>query len=787
MSTVSPPAPLSRQQEKAELQHLNERYKAYIAKVRKMREEANMVDSSALLNSIRMLEDEIEVIKNMYEKELNNLRHQLEDTSAARTSADTQAYRNEKMATDLQDRLSVENQRCRGLNDDLASMQRLCSQKEVDLQTSHANIADLTRKLRDVEDDYASLQRTSDDLQHGFDQECVLRKEAQDSNQILLGKLDFQKKVNDEEIAELKHTLDDKANHILALEAKVRELARPDNTLQEMLDRVKRAAAEELQRFKDESEAAYHRNLQELRDQMDLDATNMAQLADENNRLVKEVDTLNNSNQELKNRVLAVEQMNNSMNTQMDMERERSAVHVRALEDKLRDMQDSLVQKMREITLATDGKAPMRAEIEALKVLVEEEENKLRHIPPASTYAPTTLSATSTNTYLPRPKTVSPVRSSYFENKTGLSTSYTAKASKIRPVSVPATMGQGKDYFDSIFGDLQKSTLIYPRLHPKSSPPGVYRVPTMSHDYTTATSSTTGNIKFLEINPDGRFVRLFNTSAAYEEEVGGYMIQQNVGGHPVAVYRFPPRTKFRPSSTITIWAASSLAKHNPPTDLLWKEQHKWGTGPECTTILCKPNGQAVAWTTAAHRFSNVAQSYDQQSDSSIDQNIADDDKSGESNPNPAFEVQINGRPTTVLRRKKTGQSSLSPAKHPTGQYPRNCTHPATGEARVCTLGNDGSSLCRQSRSQNSKPVPDRTPGVLYASGGAGATRTGSAPLRKSLRTTPKKSGTIRVSTTQPNPFMSPHHQHYANINKINSNHHVTFQPPLFRPPVVSSW
>ena len=70
------------------------------------------------------------------------------------------------------------------------------------------------------------------------------------------------------------------------------------------------------------------------------------------------------------------------------------------------------------------------------------------------------------------------------------------------------------------------------------------------------------------------------------------MIQQNVGGHPVAVFRFPPRTKFPLESTMTIWSGSQDAiEHQPPKDWVWKEQHKWGTGPECTTILCKPNGQ----------------------------------------------------------------------------------------------------------------------------------------------------------------------------------------------------
>ena len=70
------------------------------------------------------------------------------------------------------------------------------------------------------------------------------------------------------------------------------------------------------------------------------------------------------------------------------------------------------------------------------------------------------------------------------------------------------------------------------------------------------------------------------------------MVQQNVGGHPVAVFRFPPRSKFPPDATITIWAAMNDPQlHNPPTDFFWKEQQKWGTGPECTTILCRANGQ----------------------------------------------------------------------------------------------------------------------------------------------------------------------------------------------------
>ncbi len=68
-----------------------------------------------------------------------------------------------------------------------------------------------------------------------------------------------------------------------------------------------------------------------------------------------------------------------------------------------------------------------------------------------------------------------------------LNYSFSIPTAERRPASVPVTtMGQGKDYFDSMFGDLQKSRVIYPKLHPKSSPP--VRLASTTHDYTTATS-----------------------------------------------------------------------------------------------------------------------------------------------------------------------------------------------------------------------------------------------------------------------------------------------------------
>ena len=66
------------------------------------------------------------------------------------------------------------------------------------------------------------------------------------------------------------------------------------------------------------------------------------------------------------------------------------------------------------------------------------------------------------------------------------------------------------------------------------------------------TSSATGNVKLFEIDENGAYVRVHNTSGTRTEDIGGYLLQQNVAGHPVAVFRFPPRTKLRPGHTATV-------------------------------------------------------------------------------------------------------------------------------------------------------------------------------------------------------------------------------------------
>ncbi|XP_069037812.1 uncharacterized protein [Lepisosteus oculatus] len=108
-------------------------------------------------------------------------------------------------------------------------------------------------------------------------------------------------------------------------------------------------------------------------------------------------------------------------------------------------------------------------------------------------------------------------------------------------------------------------------------------------------SSSAGLLEVKEVNSAGHFVRLRNTSPDRNTDLGGYMLQQRVGGAPVSLYRIPPHTWVPSGQCITIWAGGAKVSHNPPSDLVWHELLRFRTGSECATVLCKPSGQPVAW------------------------------------------------------------------------------------------------------------------------------------------------------------------------------------------------
>ncbi|CDQ75344.1 unnamed protein product [Oncorhynchus mykiss] len=111
-------------------------------------------------------------------------------------------------------------------------------------------------------------------------------------------------------------------------------------------------------------------------------------------------------------------------------------------------------------------------------------------------------------------------------------------------------------------------------------------------------SSPSGSVGITDVQLQGLLVRLGNSSQR-EQDIGGFRLQQNVAGRPIAEFLFPPRTLLQPASSVTVWSEASGRKTPSPGDLGWVGLECIMLGPECATVLCKDNGQAIAWYTPA--------------------------------------------------------------------------------------------------------------------------------------------------------------------------------------------
>lgn len=106
-------------------------------------------------------------------------------------------------------------------------------------------------------------------------------------------------------------------------------------------------------------------------------------------------------------------------------------------------------------------------------------------------------------------------------------------------------------------------------------------------------ASAKGNVEIKEIDPEGKFVKLFNKGTD-EVAIGGWQLQRLINeSGPSTTYKFHRSVKIEPGATVTVWSSDTKASHEPPSNIVMKSQ-KWVAGDNTRTVLLNADGEAVA-------------------------------------------------------------------------------------------------------------------------------------------------------------------------------------------------
>ncbi|XP_048355382.1 lamin tail domain-containing protein 1 isoform X2 [Sphaerodactylus townsendi] len=272
-------------------------------------------------------------------------------------------------------------------------------------------------------------------------------------------------------------------------------------------------------------------------------------------------------------------------------------------------------------------------------------------------------------------------------------------------------LSQGQDHIPDLFPKGREAPSLWDLMAGKAQ-----EKPVPAKSFSSSACSAIGNLKIVELHPSGRFLKIINSSRCTEEDIGGYILQQNLNGHPRSTYKFSPRIRMKANSEIKVWTASSKMTHKPPIHFLWKNLDKFIVSPECTTILCNPSGQAVAWYTPINQ--KQKQTLDGKEDVGNFENFKQCSVHSHK-PRDGWQLKSNDtvqtiasqspaekekEPESIIRGEKT-PPPLYPVQSPWCRSPNTSTHPHYSVERLLAMGNYGRSLFGQTRSQSVEPDP----------------------------------------------------------------------------------
>ncbi|XP_075066551.1 lamin tail domain-containing protein 1 isoform X2 [Mixophyes fleayi] len=737
----SPAAEMARRNsEKAQIQDIKERFSNYIGNVKSMRNQLKQADGSS---ASQHHQEEMIAIRSLYEQEIGNLREKLEQNYREQSADYSNRHRNTIQSSEYQNRLLEMNRDILRKDEEIRALQLVVAQQESDIQSLKGAAGPPTIQLELAKQELRELQANIHMAQAKYEEEFSQRLKLQDEMAELTRRAEELAQIYVKESQELRAQVAQSEDLVLQLEDRLRTVSRGGPAFMETVQKIQEASEAEVKRLQNETESVYNQSLLELQMRLNNDQILLGQAKEENQHLHQRVEDLTNEVTVLEKKLFSEETDNKTLLENLETERSRGLQHIRGMEARLEEMQDLLLAKMRELNTFQETNVSLRIELDALKAMLEEEEQQMGpwqqnvHTPSSSLHPLADSFQWSTPYLCP----------DYSGGSEGLSAAAASEGNDLsdgekrgtlsedkhcqterfkRPVSAPSLIVHIPDHG----GREHSSVSVTDSGDPKSSytpsstdsdvKTGVsrtLRTRGCDRDIRTRTSSSLGDLEITDVDPSGNFVRIINQSPHKEKDIGSYLLQQNIRGHPVSIYRFPPKTRIMASDAVTVWASAADMPHNPPTDFLWKQQSKFVTEPRCTTILCTPNGQAVAWFTPVR--DKIKKSLEKCEICELEPKILSpkpisEPSKGEEETSNGGEIQPPKSPPAhhiiekvprLLKREKTSPTILPATSSPWTQSTASPTHPDFSPSQLLPLASDENSLCRQWRSQTSRTVP----------------------------------------------------------------------------------